>query len=307
MIWALGNRESDLIGCRPVVMGEPSSMTEFEPPSSVSDFSRYRTACAQAAADPLLFQSFRRNAEISGIIEPYIDPGTPGQRLMPSIDELIERLTSEPDFERHYPVFQRNDEIGEPPLTPVDGWGNASIYTLRYAKIAYDMRRLFGSLDGLHIVEIGGGYGGQCAILSRLFDVASYTIIDLPEVLQLQRAYLQALDIRSVTFLTKDEVETDRSWDLAVSNYAYSELSEELRAFYLDRVLARSARGYMLWNYMIMAFVRSGHDYMAALKDELEVFARILERVPNLRFVDELRLSSDVEYRNHVAVWGHTA
>jgi hypothetical protein len=282
-------------------------MSEPAAPSSVSDFSRYRTACAEAATDPLLFRSFRRNPEISGIIEPYIAPDDPGRRLVPSIGELMERLEGEPDFAQHYPIFRRNDEIGEPPLTPVNGWDDTSIYTLRYAKIAYDMRRLFGSLDGLHVVEIGGGYGGQCAILSQMFALASYTIIDLPEVLQLQRTYLQALDIRSVTLLTKDDVAAEGRWDLAISNYAYSELSEELRAFYLDRVLARSTRGYMLWNYMVMAYQRSGQDYRAALMDELTVFAKILERIPNLRFADELRLASDVEYRNHVAVWGHAA
>ncbi len=282
-------------------------MTEPEPPSSISDFSRYRAACAEAATDPVLFRSFRRNPDISGIIEPYIAADGPERPLALSIDELIGKLAIEPDFVQHYPVCKRNDEIGDPPLTHVDGLGDASIYTLRYIKIAYDMRRLFGSLDGLHIVEIGGGYGGQCAILSRLFKLASYTIIDLPEVLQLQRAYLQALEIGSVEFLTKDDVAAERRWDLAISNYAYSELSEELRAFYLDRVLARSDRGFMLWNYMILAFARSGHDYRAALMDELAVLAGIMERIPNLRFVDELRLASDVEYRNHVAVWGHTA
>jgi hypothetical protein len=262
-------------------------------------------ACAAAADNPVIFRSFRSISEICGVIEPYIPPESPSIRLVPSAEELIEKLKDEPDFADLYPIFRLNDEVGGPPLTPVDGLGAASIYTLRYIKIAYDLRRLFGSLDGLHIIEIGGGYGGQCAILSRLFDWASYTIIDLPEVLALQRTYLKALGVENVVFRTKEQLGADQSWDMTLSNYAYSELSEELRAFYLDRVLGKSRYGYMLWNYLIMAFERSGHDFMAALKDELEVFAKILERIPNLRFVDELRLSNDVEYRNHVAVWGH--
>jgi hypothetical protein len=280
-------------------------MNAPEAPSSVSDFSRYRMACAAAAADPGLLRSFRCNPEISGIIEPYIPPESADKRLVPSAEELIERLKDEPDFADLYPIFRRNDEIGDPPLTEVNGLGAVSVYTLRYIKIAYDLRRLFGSLDGLHIIEIGGGYGGQCAILSRLFGWASYTIVDLPEVLSLQQAYLKALGVENVVFQTKDQIASDQSWDITVSNYAYSELSEDLRAFYLDRVLAKSRRGYMLWNYLVLAFQRSGQDFIAALKEELEVFAKILERIPNLRFVDELRLSNDVEYRNHVAVWGH--
>jgi hypothetical protein len=274
-------------------------------PSSVSDTSQYRTACAAAANDPELFRVFRRTREISGIIEPYIAPDSPDRRFAPSMREVLERFMAEPDLLVRYPSFILNDMIGDPPLEPVDGLPDTSIYTLRYIKIAYDLRRLFGSLDELHIVEIGGGYGGQCAILSRLFKWASYTIIDLPEVHQLQQAYLAALRVENVIFRTQEQIGVDERFDFFISNYAYSELSAELRGLYLDRVIAKSDRGFMLWNYLVLAFHRNNKDYLAAVREELEELAKILGRVPGLRFADHLRLSNDTEFQNHVAVWGN--
>jgi hypothetical protein len=279
-------------------------MNDPEAPSSVSDSAHYRSACAAAASDPALFRVFRKTPPIIGIIEPFIPHDRPERRFVMSSEELLGWLIREPDFLDQYPSFQLNDTIGEPYLEAVPGLSDMSIYTLRYIKIAYDLRRLFGSLDDLDIIEIGGGYGGQCAILSRLFKWSSYTIIDLPEVSQLQRRYLGTLGVENVTFVTLEELNAEQRYDLVISNYAYSELSAELRAFYLDRVLAKSTHGYMLWNYLVMAYNRNGGGLPISLNEEVQVFAKILERIPGLRFADHLLLSNDIEFRGHLAVWG---
>jgi len=52
------------------------------------------------------------------------------------------------------------------------------------------MIELFGLLDDAKIVEIGGGYGGQCKIIYDCFEPISYLMIDLGELLKLQEKYL---------------------------------------------------------------------------------------------------------------------
>src|SRR5258708_1120240 len=58
-----------------------------------------------------------------------------------------------------------------------------------------DMDHLFPSLEGKSIVEIGVGYGGQCAGLSRRWGLARYTLGGIAEPLRLARRYLEALAI----------------------------------------------------------------------------------------------------------------
>ena len=40
------------------------------------------------------------------------------------------------------------------------------------------------------IVEVGGGYGGLCKVLSTVCEFDEYILIDLPEVSALQRKYI---------------------------------------------------------------------------------------------------------------------
>ena len=52
-----------------------------------------------------------------------------------------------------------------------------------------------GSLKGFTIAEIGAGYGGQAKIITDVFKVQKYFLIDLPEVTLLQDRYIKELKI----------------------------------------------------------------------------------------------------------------
>src|SRR5690242_7565601 len=49
--------------------------------------------------------------------------------------------------------------------------GGVAPQTMRYVKTMTDLERLFGPLDGKSVIEIGVGFGGQCAVLSRRFQI----------------------------------------------------------------------------------------------------------------------------------------
>jgi len=75
--------------------------------------------------------------------------------------------------------------------------------TCSHLYTAHRMREIFsreGIVDPLQIVEIGGGYGGACYWVRKLLGnrVATYTIIDLPEVGLVQAYFLGSVDPSSL-------------------------------------------------------------------------------------------------------------
>ncbi len=109
-------------------------------------------------------------------------------------------LQNDPNLIPLFDKFRENDLIGDPVCFDYGEYGKFSPTTLRYIKIASDLKQQFGDLSQLHIVEIGGGYGGQCKALSDLTGFASYTLIDLPEALALARKYLGFIRCKKHSF-----------------------------------------------------------------------------------------------------------
>lgn len=131
-----------------------------------------------------------------------------------------------------------NDLYGNPYLYEyiLEG-GYFSPSTLQYIGVLSNLITKFGSLDGMRIVEIGGGYGGQCRTIMDVFKPECYTIIDLPEVCELQRKYCAA-KCQSLIY--------NESYDLVISNYALSEIPDNKQ--YIDGVLRKSTHGYITCN-----------------------------------------------------------
>lgn len=108
-------------------------------------------------------------------------------------------------------------------------------------KVVYErLVELFGSLNGMHIIEIGGGYGGQAKVICDDCKVKSYTIIDLPEVCDLQRRFLKDYPVECISFIE------GRACDLVISNYALSEIPDN--SMYMRAVVNKSIHGYITCN-----------------------------------------------------------
>ena len=205
---------------------------------SISDNQVYPAVCRSAASDEEAFAHFKRHS-IYNLIHEYttFEEGTA---------YLEEIARAYPDLLGQIERFRQNDRLGDPKTFDYGSIGTLSPSTLRYIKIAGDLRRAFGDLTGMKVIEIGGGYGGQCKILSDLFAFESYTIVDLPESLALARTYLDKLGVAGVRFLSPKELSDKESCDLVISHYGISEYDRPLQKRLLERVVAHAKKSYLV-------------------------------------------------------------
>jgi len=248
--------------------------------TSLSDTRAFPAHAAAAAEDPARFAAFKQDPEFRVVIE-----NLTCEHGRQYLDTAFEQT---PSLARHLERFRENDRVGSPRTCSYGDRGSFSPTTLRYVKVLSDLTRLFGSLDGARIVEIGGGYGGQCHIISAVTQPASYTLMDLEPVLALQRRYLQELGVTNVRFESAKDIDGARDYDLVVSNYALSECSRRVQRYYIEHVLGRSARGYITCNWFRSRFV--------SLTPK-----KLLAAVPGARYEPDRPM---VNSRTSIMVWG---
>lgn len=208
--------------------------------SSVSDNNEYPRFCQMAALDPQMFANFRQSHECRKIIETV--GAYDGQEY------LRITLQQTPHFHNLMPIFKKSDTIGNPGMILYDNYDLIAPTTLRYIKVASDLFTMFGTLDDFTIIEIGGGYGGQCKIIHDAFKCKRYIIVDLPGPLALAKKFLESQGIKNVIYVTPDLPVPVNSCDLVISNYAYSELTAPFRKKYIDTIIQFAKRGYLTCN-----------------------------------------------------------
>ena len=208
--------------------------------TSMTDASTYSDFCQKAAKNPDLFKKFKTYPVYFGIVENV------SKKFGRNYLDII--LEQSPELMQYLAAFKQNDLYGNPKTYFYPETGNISPTTLRYIKVASDLKKEFGSLDNCTIVEVGGGYGGQCKILSDLFHIKEYIIIDLPGPLALAKKYLEKLQVPNVTFIKHTDAIPAKAFDLAISNYAVSECTTAMQRKYLERVFASSKNGYVIYN-----------------------------------------------------------
>ncbi|HYK05734.1 MAG TPA: putative sugar O-methyltransferase [Thermoanaerobaculia bacterium] len=207
--------------------------------TGLSDDAGYLRVCREASADDRRFGEFRRDPEYTKVLE-HVSEEQGAAYL-----EIIGRDAELPAM---MPELCRNDRVGNPRTSIYEGLGEVSPTTLRYVKVLADLKRHFGTLEGLSICEIGPGYGGQCRLICACFAPASYQLVDLEPPLGLARRYLSSFEIATeVTFRTMADLEP-RRFDLVISNYAFSELRRPVQDVYLDKVVLGAERGYITCN-----------------------------------------------------------
>jgi hypothetical protein len=185
------------------------------------------------------------------------------------------------------------DTVGSPATMPVEGQQIAPT-TVRYAMIAADLLKHFPDIHTFkHIAEIGVGYGGQARIIGEILRGASLetiTLIDMYEVLLLSRRYLEHFSLQPViAYKTKSEL-APCDYDLAISNYSFSEFTRDLQQEYLDKVLLRARCGFMIMNTL--------------QKKEQFSQGELVSRLPNARIFPESPPGSG---RTYILVFGSTA
>lgn len=156
-----------------------------------------------------------------------------------------------------------NDSVGTPvlleyPEIPCNNklFSPSTIaYVFKALEILQHMKD--SNLNNIDVLEIGGGYGGQCKMvidLAPLFgvDINSYTLIDLYWPNELQRKYLENLGYTDkIKYFSYEEL---RDYDVKIppfnyliSIYALGEFMPEVQQFYVDK-MGSFPYHYLVWN-----------------------------------------------------------
>tara|TARA_R110000824_G_scaffold167926_1_gene344990 strand:+ start:1839 stop:2642 length:804 start_codon:yes stop_codon:yes gene_type:complete len=206
----------------------------------------YLDVCLKASKYDALFSNFKSNESFRRILE-----HANKYQAMECCDNICE---IDPKFLTDYPEVWQNDEVGNPIRFVIGNQHTrvtASPTTLQYLYVAASLSYFFGkeNISNFKILEIGGGYGGQCKIINDIFSFKEYDIVDLAEVGELQRRYLQEFDLEEkVNIYSPSNYKKNYDYDLVISNYALSEITEPLGTAYVNDLVLPSARGYITCN-----------------------------------------------------------
>jgi putative sugar O-methyltransferase len=251
---------------------------------SESEDGRYVTSVMKAVGDPNIFRRFKSQKDYQLILE-HVSKAD-GMSYLSILQDRSDNF-----LQKSLSSILIDDSLGSPIKYEYPGYNIAlSPTTLRYIKVASDIFQYFGS--GFNsVAEIGCGYGGQCIVNDELLDVKKTILFDLPPVNLLIEKYIESFLLNG-SYTTKTlNTAPDRTYDLVVSNYAFSELPKPLQLIYVKKVLSRSSRGYLTMNSG-----RGGHwDQNKLSVDELREF------LPDFRVIDEIPLTAE---RNYIIVWG---
>jgi putative sugar O-methyltransferase len=230
-------------------------------------------------------RNFRRNYDYREILE-HVDFQT-GQNYINRIENL--------GFDIHelIKIGLPNDFYGNPRTYKFNSLPKISPTTLRYLAVACELQATFGSLENLDIIEIGAGYGGQLAILSRMYNLQSYSIYDLPQAQELIGHYLDSIGVALEPRMLDIDHVTPGSHDLIISNYAFSELPNDIQRKYLTNTLAKSTKGYLIMN--------SGKSNETGRSHGKLDLSEIRSFLPPSKLIPEIPLTSP---DNYVLTWG---
>ena len=157
----------------------------------------------------------------------------------------------------------KNDSVGSPHKEEYffNGYGKIKVSptSLRYVYQSHLILSYFKTLTlpkQLNLVEIGGGYGGLCVAINFFssyykIEIDNYIIIDLKEVIQLQEMFHKTINMKEkVQYVDASSYgqEIDNAKLFCISNYCYSEISNENQHGYCYYLFPKVSHGFMCWN-----------------------------------------------------------
>lgn len=239
---------------------------------SDSQVTFYEKSVIEIISSQGAFKRFRRKYNYREILEhlTYHD----GKRYLHYLN------LNYPEWKSRLSQFVLNDRIGSPRTFKFKEIGRISPTTLRYIAVAYDIEKLFGFEKIANVVEIGGGYGGQFSVLQKFKKFSTYRIFDLPEVQELISRFINELGVEQAEYPSYPPKNFENeSFDLVISNYAFSELPREVQEIYLERICKLAKNGFFLMNSGL-------NNNTGRSKGKLNL-EEIREKIPNLRIAPE--------------------
>jgi len=194
----------------------------------------YLNECILAVDD---LTNFKRGRGFSNIVGNDLRRESVARSFMNYLRVNFPELISRVD------LFKANDIYGAPNIYKLYGV-DISPGTLRYMKVLSDVIHF----EPQSVVEIGSGYGGQALVITKWFEDAQYTLIDLQEPLSLAKHYLnQTCPGGNFVYFSTDDIDV-RNYDLVISDYCLSEFDEEGVDFYVNHVIKHCKYGYFSVN-----------------------------------------------------------
>jgi putative sugar O-methyltransferase len=263
------------------------SVFSSSPKISDSDSTYYSHFIISAINSERVFRKFRRNFYYRQILEHV------NYKLGL---EYVSRLSKQ-SFEdlKKFKDVAALSSVGSPRRFYFRNLGLISPTMIRYQYVSQELQKYFGKAIGKNVVEIGIGFGGQYAILNNAHNINRYTMFDLPQVMELTRKVLNSAGVESSKINTGNiEDPTIEGCDLVISNYAFSELPRDIQRKYIEGVMAKSQRGYLIMN--------SGNTDFSGRSSGKYTLEELRKVLPFFEVFEEDPLTGP---DNYVIVWGH--
>ena len=163
----------------------------------------------------------------------------------------------------------KDPSFGSPSLT--DGFSVPTARNLFYRHIMQD----FFDIDQInHITDFGGGYGNNCRLWKTLGYSGQFALVDLKEVLEIQKYYLSNVldDLSNINFYeTVHDFKELQSKSLFFATFSLSETSRDVRDSVIPKILDHDYI-FIVHNKSFPAEVGGGEinniDYFAKFKNE---------------------------------------
>ena len=163
------------------------------------------------------------------------NPGTNGTRYLKSLVYNLCANLSEDNWRRIFNI--RNREVG----TPITVRYNNTDICMDYLQAVHEVEFVGKNLevDGLSVMEIGGGYGRTCHAFLSNHNIRKYTLVDLDNALMLSSRYLKKVltteCFSKLRFVPISEFNNkfDVDVDLAINIDSFAEMSASTVESYL--------------------------------------------------------------------------
>ena len=211
-------------------------------------------------------------------------------------NEYLSRLTPATiAFYLNDPILKNLSKVGSPRIYFYLQLGWISPTVIRYLYVNQRVLDLFGSKSVQKVGEIGIGFGGQFAITSKSLRLTEYSMYDLPVVLALAEKTLHEAKLLSESFKQQSiDPVVPNSFDLVISNYAFSELPSEVQLDYISKIFKNSSCGYLTMN--------SGRTDITGRSSGKMSLAEITAAIPGCEILEE---DPKTGPDNYIIVWGH--
>lgn len=227
-----------------------------------SAIKKYIQSCNDFVLDDELFERFKQDPRYTPILEHV---GKEESELLISEMKSKDRIT-----QKILKSIKENDRYGSPITYRYDEFGEISPSTIRYTKNCLDILNKFDEkIEYKNVLEIGGGYGGLCKVFSSFVNFDNYYLVDLPEVSELSKKYLNNFGSikNKINYINTENITEVNNLNLVISNYAFSECSIEYQQKYYDLMISNSNLFYMVYNNFTVGNLDSSAFIELASKD----------------------------------------